>query len=155
MTTITTMTTKAAPTSSGSRRCNAFCTLATSSSTMSHAMMTSSIALMATSSHGHEGDNRIPMQNSVCRARSPVILIVDTTSESLLKFSMSCFLTPLQYRIYQCIMHAYMHHTCITYMHHTCLIRASRICIIRVSYMYRTCIMPHHLHTVRIRAQSS
>jgi hypothetical protein len=33
----------------------------------------------------------------------PVIFIINTASESLLKFSMSYFLTPLQYRMYKCI----------------------------------------------------
>jgi aryl-alcohol dehydrogenase-like predicted oxidoreductase len=116
--TTTTMTTKAALASPSFKRCNTF----------THQRL--SLQRRAMQRRLHRSLQRLRalmamkgMTGSQCRiqfakpAPLPVIFIVNTTSESLLKFSMSYFLTPLQYRMYKYI----------TYMHHTCLIHASYI----------------------------
>jgi hypothetical protein len=118
------------------------------------------------SSHGHEGDNRIPTQNSIGRAHFPVIFIVNTTSESLLKFSMSYFLL-LQYHMYKCIHASYIRHAA-SCMHRTCLIHASYIrhaascmhctCLIHTSYIRHTASCMHCtclIHASYIRHASS
>jgi hypothetical protein len=72
-----------------------------------------------------------------------IIFIIDTTSKSLLKFSMNYFFNSLAIPyIYKNIIHA--SHTCImhaSYAHH---VYASCICVIHASYVHHTYVMLHH-----------